>query len=192
MNDSSTGGILLPTNQPPLNDAALDSLFQSFFSALTGIILPNVRRRFTAEPQTPPEVNVTWIAVGVSDIADDQFPQQSMNDDGSYTLVRNELLGVLCSFYGDKAQATMRRARDGIMIAQNREFIEAAGIVYMHCEAPIRAPVLVQTRWANRIDVTFTFRRRVVETYAVLNITAVAAEILTDIGLSAPIDITPN
>lgn len=192
MTDSSTGGFLLPTNSPPLEDAALDTVFQVFFSNLTGIFPKFVRERWAPEPQTPPDQFATWIAVGVTSLPSDQYPQQEMNADGSYTLTTNETLEVMCSFYGGFAHKAVRNACDNIMIAQNRESIEASGIFYVSRNDPIKAPVQIQTRWANRIDVTFIFRRQVVEQYNILNVLSAEGELITDTGLTRYFTVTPS
>lgn len=189
MNDSSTGGILLPLNDDPLNDAALDLFFQTYIASITGLALRNVRERFTAEPATPPDFGASWAAVGVMGIQDDQYPQQDMREDGSYAITRHEMLDVLCSFYGPRAQAIARMARDTILIEQNREPLGDAGIAFMSVSQPIKAPALIQTRWTNRIDVTFTFRRAVVEIYAILPVVRAVGTITTDGGLVATFDI---
>lgn len=168
MNTSSTGGVLLPTSPTPLNDAPLDIFFQTYIASITGLAPQYVRERFTAEPATPPDFGSTWAAVGVMSIEDDQYPQQRMLEDGNYVLTRHEMLDVLCSFYGARAQQAARMARDNILIDQNREVLDAAGILFMSAAQPIKAPALIQNRWTNKIDVTFTFRRAIAETYAIL------------------------
>lgn len=184
MTDSSTGGYLLPTGPAPINDAALDQLFQTFISSITGLAPQYVRERFTGEPAAPPDYGATWAAVGVMSIEDDQFAQQEMRADDSYVLTRHEMLDVMASFYGARAQQAARTARDGVLIAQNREILEAAGILFMSAAQPTKAPALIQNRWTNRIDVTFTFRRAVAETYAVLPL-ASAQGTIADEGTAA-------
>ena len=191
MNDSSTGGILLPINDDPINDAPLDLLFQTYCASITGLALRNVRERFTGEPATPPDYGASWAAVGVMGIQDDQYPQQDLRADGSYAITRHEMLDVLCSFYGPRAQAIARMARDTILIAQNREPLDAAGIAFMSAGQPIKAPALIQSRWTNRIDVTFTFRRAITEIYAILPVARAVGAALTDGGLPATFD-TPS
>ena len=170
MTDSSTGGIL---NNPniALNDVALDSVFQGFFASITQLTTDNVRLRWTPEPQTPPDFNATWCAVGVTEIRDDGYPYQEFIDGVGIVMHRHEYLDVLASFYGPKAQQAMRAASDGVLIVQNNEGIMSAnGIVFTHYSDPIKAPQLMQNRWANRIDRTFTFRRQIQSTYDVLSI----------------------
>lgn len=188
MNDSSTGGVLLPTSPSPLNDADLDLFFQSYIAAITGIAPQYVRERFAGEPATPPDFGSTWAAVGVMSFDDDQFPQQEEQADGSYVLTRHETLDVLCSFYGPKAQQAARMARDNIMIDQNRDLLDAAGIAYMSVGHPIKAPALIQNRWTNKIDVTFTFRRALSRAYAVLTIESVVGAIDAGSGITTTFD----
>ncbi len=180
MTDSSTGGYLLPTSPAPINDAALDQLFQTFISSITGLAPKYVRERFTAEPAPPPDYGSTWAAVGVMSIEDDQFAQQEMRPDDSYVLTRHEILDVMASFYGARAQEAARRARNGTLIAQNREVLEAAGLFFMSAAQPVKAPALIQNRWTNRIDVTFTFRRAIAETFAILPIASAQGTIADD------------
>lgn len=192
MNDSSTGGYLLPTGIAALNDAALDGLFQLLISNLSGIAPRFVRERFSAEPQVPPPSGSTWCAVGVTDIDDDAFPQQEMRSDGTYVLTNQEVLTVLCSFYGPMAQKAARMARNGIQIAQNREAIEAAGIYLKAPGKPIKAPALVENRWQNRIDVSFVFRRAIRDAYAILPVDSAEIEFNTDGGPSTSVTVTSN
>lgn len=180
MNDSSTGGYLLPTSPAPANDLDLDVLFQGLIASVTGIAGNYVRPRWQPEPSDPPEFGTTWIAVGVSEIDDDQFPQQVFEGDGDYVLTRHELIGVLCSFYGPAAQKAMRTARDGLLINQNLEALLPHGILYMHAEKPVRAPALIKSRWTNKIDVTFWFRRAITETYDILSIEKTDLTMSTD------------
>jgi hypothetical protein len=188
MTDSSTGGILLPTGPAPLNDEALDTFFRTYLASLTGLDPQYVRPRWTGEPATPPDFGSTWAAVGVSAINDDQYAQQELRADGRYLLTRHELLDVLCSFYGARAQEAARRARNNILIAQNREGIEEAGFVFMYAAEPIRAPAMIQTRWTNRIDVTFTFRRAIEEVYDILPVERAVGSFGSNTGPSSAFD----
>jgi len=170
MNDSSTGGILT-NSTPALNDVDLDTVFQTLFSAITGLNSDYVRPRFTPEPQTPPDFGATWCAVGVTNIRDADYPAQTFIDGVGMIVERHEYLDVLCSFYGLRAQQAMRTASDSILIYQNNEdMLTNYGIIFSHYDQPIKAPQLQQNRWVNRIDRTFTFRRQIVSTYNILSI----------------------
>lgn len=187
-NDSSTGGYLLPTNSLPINDQALDDLFRAVISAITGLAPRNVVRRFNSEPDAPTQFDGTWAAVGVLDIDDDDFPYQALQPDGTYKLLQHEVLQVMASFYGGKAQQSARMARNGIQIEQNREALASAGIVLMNAEKPVRAPVMINSRWTNRIDVTLTFRRQIVDTFAILPITSIVGSVADETGTQLPLN----
>ena len=174
MNDSSTGGILT-NSTPALNDADLDLVFQGLFSSLTGLAIEYVRPRWTAEPRTPPDFGATWCAIGVTDIRDDDYPAQTFIDGVGMQIERHEMLEVLASFYGPKAQQAMRTASDGVLIYQNNEQIFAQyGIIFHHYDDPVKAPQLMNNRWNNRIDRTFTFRRQIISTYNILSVTGLS------------------
>jgi hypothetical protein len=188
MTDSSTGGIL--TNlTPALNDDALDKALMALFSSLTGLAPQYVRQRWSPEPQTPPDFNATWCAVGVTSISDDDYPAQVFDDGTGLKILRHEMLDVQATFYGAKAQQAMRAASDGVLILQNNEGIMADyGLIFHHYDQPIKVPQLIQNRWSNRIDRTFYFRRQIISTYDVLNVQSVEGEI-TNGTLSFPINI---
>lgn len=187
-NDSSTGGYLLPTIAVPINDEALDDLFRAVISAVSGLAPRYVVRRFNAEPGAPPQFDGTWAAVGVLAIDDDDFPYHAMQADGTYRLVQHEVLQVMASFYGAKAQQAARAARNGLQIGQNRDALTAAGIVLQDVGTPIRAPELINNRWSNRIDVTFTFKRQTADTFAILPVATVIGSIKNSTGTQLPLN----
>jgi len=187
-NDSSTGGYLLPTGTAPINDEALDDLFRGVISAVTGLVPRNVVRRFNAEPGAPPQFDGTWAAVGVLAIDDDDFPYQALQADDTYKLVQHEVLQVMASFYGAKAQQAARAARNGLQIGQNRDALTAAGIVLQDAGRPVRAPEMINSRWTNRIDVTFTFKRQTADTFAILPVASAVGSIKNTTGTQLPLN----
>lgn len=190
--DSSESGFLLPTTPPPVNDEALDDLFRVTIAGITGLDPRRVVRRFVPEPATAPQFDGTWASVGVMAIDDDDFAPQGLRADDTYRLIQHERLEVMASFYGDKAQQAARMARNGIQIAQNREVLASAGIALMHAEKPVKAPVLINNRWSNRIDVTFVFRRAIADVYPILSLTGVDGGIATDAGPTETVFVTTD
>lgn len=187
-NDSSTGGYLLPTGTPPANDEALDDLFRAVIAAVTGLVPRNVIRRFNAEPGAPPPFDGTWAAVGVLGIDDDDFPYQAMQADGTYKLVQHEVIEVMVSFYGAKAQQAARATRNGLQIEQNREALAAARIVLQDAGRPVRAPEMINSRWTNRIDVLLTFKRQTTDTFAILPVSTVIGSVKSNTGNQLPLN----
>lgn len=217
-NDSSTGGYLLPQGTPyptPLEDVALDSFLQSVIAGVTGLPGNMVRPRWQPNPPTQPDISTDWIAMGIQDRVADTFavvghetPRldevgRVLDDTNSNTsgtvdepdndiLFRNERLEVLCSVYGPNAGRTASNIREGLQIAQNREQLRLKFMAFVETGDTLPAPVLVNTQWYNRLDMTVIFRRLVITTYSILNIRSAEGVIETDISpLTRPFKVNP-
>jgi hypothetical protein len=190
MTDSSTGGYLLSTTTPT-NDLDLDVVFQNLIAGLTGIDGQYVRPRFQDEPTPPPTKGITWVAVGIMTSVADTYPAVAFVDGTGDVLIHHERIDVLCSFYGPKAERAKASARDGLIIGQNREVIAALGIDYIGPSNELRVPVQIKTIWTNRIDMTLTFHRQIIQTYDVLSIETSAGILDTD-SHTTPISVPFN
>jgi hypothetical protein len=180
-NDSSTGGVLLPSSPAPQSDADLDAIIQSMVVSLTGLQGSLVRPRW--QPVTPkmPEVNVNWCAIGVTGILPDANSAIIHNSDGlgSDTLYRHELISVLASFYGPAAQHYASQCRDGLWLPQNNSMLRQYNMGFIDA-GPIRVvPELINHQWRRRYDFSITLRRQVVRTYSVLNLDSANIELTT-------------
>lgn len=181
-NDSSVAGPLVPTTSSTLEDDALDDFFQAWVVGITGLQGQHVRPRWQPDPPNLPPRAVTWAAIGVTQRTSDTFPveQHSADGQGASTLIRHEVLNLLCSFYGPSAQAAAAQLRDGVSIAQNREVLTLAGMGLVSVGDLARAPELVKNQWLNRTDLTVVIRREIRRIYPVLNILSAAASIDAD------------
>lgn len=191
MADSSTGGYLIPSGTPPLDDQALDRFFHDLFVGVTGLDPTLVRPRWQPQPGNMPGRAVNWMAQGVVAMRDDGVPWKEFQQGTEiYTLCRNQIIVNRLSFYGPSAGATEALLRDGLGIDQNREAINAQGISLVRVGDPRVLPVLLNEQWARRIDVEVTFRRLISRTYPVLSILSGEVELETDTGLVDNIIIT--
>lgn len=172
-NDSTATGYLVPTAQsPPLEDAALDAVFQQMIVGLTGLPGNMVRPRWQPTVPKQPEPNVNWCAIGVTNSEADPNPAMIHNPagDGSDTLQRNEILTVLASFYGPNASANAAQARDGIFVSQNNAMLGTYSMGLVSAGPKRPAPELVNQQWIRRYDFEIKVRREIIRTYNVLNI----------------------
>ncbi|VXB24971.1 putative bacteriophage protein [Burkholderia sp. 8Y] len=172
-NDSSTGGYLLPTApSPPLEDAALDAVFQQLIVGLTGLPGNMVRPRWQPTVPKMPEPTQNWCAIGVTDIDQDFAPTVVHVPDtaGTDKLYRNEILTLTASFYGPAAMQYAAQARDGIFVAQNHGMLELSGMGLVDVGRLTAAPELLNQQWLRRYDLQFRVRRQVERTYSVLNV----------------------
>jgi hypothetical protein len=182
-NDSSTGGYLQPVvASPPIEDAALDAIFQQLIVGLTGLPGSLVRPRW--QPVTPkmPEPTVNWCAIGVVDVEPDERPAivHVPSSDGTDKLYRHEVLTVLASFYGPAAMQFAAMARDGVYVEQNHGMLTLNSMGLVDVGKMTAAPELINQQWLRRFDLQFRVRRQVVRTYSVLNLLSSDSTLETD------------
>lgn len=184
-NDSSTGGFIPPAGSPaPLTDAALDALFQQLVVGVTGLAGDMVRPRWQPIVPKQPDPSTNWCAIGVTDIAPDDYPSEvhSGAGNGSDTQSDHESITVIASFYGPNALANAKQLRSGLYVAQNRETLVAANINLIEAKRLVQAPDLVNEQWVKRWDMTIVFRRQSVYIYPILNILSAGPPVIeTDI-----------
>ncbi len=166
----------------PLEDEALDLVFQGVVVGITGLDGTLVRTRWQTIVPKQPEPTVDWCAVGVLTATPDASPSivHQGTDDGADISVRHEDLEVVASFYGPNCKANAGLLRDGLGIPQNVEQLEAQGISYADC-GPLRSlGELVNQQWIRRCDVLLTFRRAVTRVYAVENLVGADVHLFDD------------
>jgi len=191
MADSSTGGYLLPSGAAPLDDQALDRFFHDLFTGVTGLDPTLVRPRWQPEPGNMPPRTSNWLAQGVTSMTDDGVPWRWFDEStGAYLLCRNQRIVNRLSFYGPGAGALEALLRDGLGIDQNREVMNAQGIVLVRVGDPRVMPALLNEQWLRRIDVEVIFRRLISRTYPVLSLQSGQVQLETDTGLVETINVT--
>jgi hypothetical protein len=168
MNDSSTGGALLPTVDP-LDDAALDAVLVAMVAGVGGIA--SVRPRWQAQPLPQPAPGTDWAAVGIIrrkslGMAWFQHRADNLGDDSQ----AHEELEIMASVYGANRGRNAARVRDGLYIPQNREALASVGISVVDTGDIVSAPELFAQQWIGRVDLTITLRRELDRTYQVLNL----------------------
>lgn len=184
INNSATGGPLLPAAAPaPLEGQALNRFLQQWLVGVGNLPPKLTFPRWQAEPPDIPQNATAWQAFGITARRADTFPAESFDADTGTTLLRNEELDLLCSFYdtgtNGEADANAAFLRDGLLIPQNLEplFIRGMGLVDV---GPLVAlPTLVKLRWLYRVDMRVTVRRMVERVYPVLTVLS------ADVGLVA-------
>ena len=185
-NTSATGGYLVPDGviTPPLEDDALDDFLHDVFQGVAGIADPKlVRPRW--QPDTPnlPDRSVTWMAFGIMNRSADTFAAvihdgAAAAGEGADVVQRNELLDIMCSFYGPNCQATGALFRDGLSVAQNREVLFLNGMGLVSVGDLKKAPELVKNVWLPRADLPLVIRREIRREYPVLNLLSAQATLI--------------
>lgn len=180
-NDSTTGGYIQPSSVLPPDDQALDRTFHDLFMNLSGLPAASVLPRWQEIPPNMPANGTSWIAQGVTDRRDDVFAWQDYDPiSGSYTLYRNQEIDNLVSFYGPQSSTLEALVRDNFSLRQNRDVIDALGIVLVELSKPRTVPELWNERWQKRIDVVVTFRRLLTRTYPIDTLVSAPITVTTD------------
>lgn len=185
VNDSSTGGYLLPeVGLEPLEGAQLEDFWHDQIVGMTGLDPTLVRPRWQPEPPDIPPKGTVWIAFGLFDEESDAYPFVGQVGDQLQQLQRNEIFGVLCSVYGtgagSDAKKTAKILRDALSIPQNREPMFLNGMGYIEVTAPKPAPVLTKETWLYRLDMNIRIRRLVCRNYDVLSLKSARAGFFID------------
>ncbi len=190
-NDSSTGGYLVPSGTPPLDDQALDRFFHDVFMGITGMAANMIRPRWQQEPGNMPPPGTDWMAQGSVEREDEGVAWQYFaKGTQTFTLARNQSIMNLVSVYGPNASANEGLLRDGLSLDQNREAMNLQGIRLVRVGDPRNMSMLINEQWAKRIDVRIVFRRQIIRTYPVLSIQSGSVQIETDTGVVETVTIT--
>ena len=89
------------------------------------------------------------------------------NFNGQDTVVRQQVLEMLVSFYGPNADSFAELLVDGLSVAQNWEYLYPQDMALVATGDPATVPELVKERWLYRVDVPVTLRRSLNRTYPV-------------------------
>ncbi|WZB70765.1 hypothetical protein WJ968_37075 [Achromobacter xylosoxidans] len=171
-NNSATGGYLLPLQaSPPLEDAELEAVFQGYIAGVSGLPSNLVRTRWPACGAEPPAPDQTWCLMDIRSQAADAAPAVTHDPvGGTDSLVRHESIEVLCSMIGPRALRHAAQLRDGSVVPQNREALQAQDMAVTGA-GPIQARhEQVNQQWIRQYDISLRFARRVKRVYPVLNL----------------------
>lgn len=138
-----------------------------------------VFQRWQAEPPNWPDFGTDWAAVGESGRARDTFANVvKLEDDELVIVYRNQIISVLCSFYGPNARANCEILSMGFFVAQNREQMTLQGYGYVDQADSVVTSDKQGTRWVPRIDLPFRLRRAQAYTYPVLNLVGATGTVI--------------
>lgn len=172
-NTSASGGYLQPV--PPLSSSGDDDfidVIQEMVCGITGIDGHWLFPRWQTSPPTMPEWDVTWGALGFSEVHADVFSAtiHRSENEGRDTLIRQSEIDTAVTFYGPNSGLYAAMLRDGLQIAQNREILYSHGLAFVETSHIVSQSELINQRWISRYDITVTIRRMVVLDYNVQNL----------------------
>ena len=186
MNDSATGGYLLPAQTTPLEeDLALDTQLAGIVGALCGIDPPWAVPMWQPAPEAG--ATQTWCEVGITAQGADANP--SMTHDsagtGSDRYRRDLLCTVTCVFHGPAAKQHAQVLADGVWVPQNREFMGQFDLACRGASEIRAVPARTGSSWERRYELTLTLARSITRTYPVRNLVDAVFTVHTDIAETA-------
>lgn len=192
MNDSSTGGYLLPTSADPGFDITEDAALQAMVAGITGLT-PNLLfpRWQPVMPKQPTDTQTDWAALGVQDVEVEKnvsIRHLPTPDPGYDEMRAQQTFTLLVSFYGPNSSKNAHLLANGIYLPQNREAIWATAINLVEVGRIVRTGDLVNQNWRLRVDVPIVFRRMITRTYAIDNLLEAVGSIENDSGHVEPFD----
>lgn len=190
-NTSATGGYLRQVTGPLEGQALLD-VFQALIVGITGLTGSLVRPAYQANPPDWPAIGTDWCAFYISDSDQDYSAKQMEQADAQTTLHEDEKISLGVVFYGPNAHGYAGQLKTGLQIAQNREAIAAAGVVWNDASPVKAAYELINNQYYSGFRVTLNFTRENERVYGVLPARTVGVEIYADDAHDTPLERTIN
>lgn len=152
---SATGGPLNPT--PGLSLVQIEDLVSDLIANATGLPTPLIRPRYQASPPKQPSEDTDWCAFGIIGMKEEAA--QLIHGDDIARLHVEDLLDLLCSFYGPAALINARATKNALHIGQNRDPLRRAGLALVEAGDIIQAADFYSGRFFKRFDLSVTLRQ---------------------------------
>lgn len=182
-NNSASGGYLVPSSTAPLpGGLTFRQFLQTIFVGVSGLPGDLVRPRWQKNPPKTPDIDVNWLAIGITQSKGDANAFTGLDKDGNNLTQRHEELEVQCAFYGPDAYDNATLVRDGFQIQQNLEAMRAANMGFVSATDATQVPDLVNELWRERFEMTVFLRREILRVYPILSVLSASGKIHTVLG----------
>jgi hypothetical protein len=172
-----------------VNDLNINRFLQQVVTGVTGMDPQLVRPRWQPEPPNQPDFGTDWAAIGEISRTREPFAAvlhfTPLYPELPYdAVIRNQILEILCSFYGPNCEANNELFAMGLSLAQNREVLFLNGFGLVEVMESVNVPALIKGRWMSGWDTRFRIRRQQVYQYPVGNLIEADLTLVTDVPAS--------
>lgn len=184
-----------------LNDQQIRRFLNVLVSGITLIPGDLVRPRWQPEPPNQPDFDKDWAAIGIVKRTRDVFSavvhctDPENFEQATDTESRNQILEILCSFYGPNSDQLSEVLAMGLGLEQNRYALQLNGFGLVEVEESLAVPAIVKDRWLMGMDIHFRLRRLQIYTYDSPNLKGAIAELDVDGDpkeIKTPITVDPG
>lgn len=171
---SAIAGYLTPTAPFPDYDTAFDDFFHDVIVGVTGIPNELVRPRWQMNPPTIPNFDTDWVGFGAGDAEADAFAYEAVG-----TVIRHEIVPIICSFYGPNASGLAALLRDGLALSQNRFALDMNSVGIVEAIGPRSFGELVKEQMIRRSDLRLIVKRQIRREYRILSVLSAHGDVHT-------------
>lgn len=165
-NDSTTRGYLTPADDGPDYDEDLEREISRWIRGVSGLPAERVYPRWTDPQRAIPKNGTTWCAFGITGIQEDFNPAYVQGAESAEQW-SHETVSIISCFYGPAGLATATRFRDGMLVAQNNDELNRAGLTLMQQGRILNLPELINNQWVRRYDLSVDLRRKIIREYGI-------------------------
>lgn len=182
-NTTATGGYISPAPKtPPLSpqfpQLSLVDFLQSVIVGVSQLQGSMVRPNWQPNPPKRPNIDDTWVAIGIEGIEADFNAYQGFAADNETPIVqRHENFGLVCNFYGPNSYDLYGIVRDSLQLTQNLAQLNLAKVPFKYDTTAQHVPELIDEEWFDRWRAVFYFMRQVNRTYPLLTFASVSGTI---------------
>ena len=190
----ATGNSAIASNgAAPLEGGDLIAFIQTWLASVMGMDGSLLRPAWQPDPAAIPVAGQYWAALQIRQRRSDNnvvflHNPDAADGEGTSTLLRNEDIDVLLSFYdlgaNGQADAWCSLLMDGLQVAQNREVLDLNGFAFITANNPVAVPVLFKERWLYRVDLALLLRRRISREYNIRNVLGLTGTLVPQPGPS--------
>jgi len=174
--------ILPSISTVPPNKLTVTQFIQTVFVGISGLPGSMVRPKWQPQPPKQPDLEVSWMALGISNAVPDANSYIGTKVDETVESQRHETLEISCAIYGPYCLEIYELLRDGFQIQQNRIELQNANMGFVQITNGRKIPDLVNERWIERIETSVFLRREIQRIYPIPTIISSDGTIYTVIG----------